>query len=450
MYASPIFPPIPVPIPPNPKIPIFAQMPAATTASALPRSAARWLPGALAAFLVLLYALNKNPYAGWNDALGFLADAAEGWSPYTNATSHFLYNNTLHALGEVLPFLSLVTIGTWLSVLCGLLCLWRLHRLLTALTDDPLLACVPTAMLGLAFTFWQQAEGIEVYAFNNLIAVHYIAWAALDLRAGTRGRAWRVALLVGLGLLTHIQHILSLPFLLAYLATGQASLPRRLGAGLLTAGLFALLFIPPLMGVHSAAAVFFDNHFQDDVTRIDFLQLLFGVVKGFGYLLYNFHVGVALIGYGCWRMYRHERRLLGWLALLALPYLGFAAKYSVNDNHVFFLLPYLVLMVPAAYGTLGIAAWITRHAHWALPAQWLLPLLLYASATLLAPRLPALATYDQAKAYKGGVVHLLWPGKAWAKDPLAYQALRSRDTLPDPIAPEWNGPDAQRYLQATK
>jgi hypothetical protein len=91
-------------------------MPAATTASPISRSAARWLPGVLAAFLVLLYALNKNPFAGWNDALGFLADAAEGWSPHTNATSHFLYNNTLHALGEVLPFLSLVTIGTWLSV----------------------------------------------------------------------------------------------------------------------------------------------------------------------------------------------------------------------------------------------------------------------------------------------------------------------------------------------
>lgn len=427
-----------------------APTPPAHTHAPAQAAPARWVPWALAVFLTLLYLLNKNPFAGWNDALGFLADAAEGWSPYTNATSHFLYTNTLHALGEVLPFLSLVTIGTWLSVVCGLLCLWRLYHLLKDLTGDAVLAAVPTAMLGLAFSYWQQAEGIEVYAFNNLIAVHYIAWAVADLRAGTRGRAIWVALFLGLGLLTHIQHILSLPFFVAYLATGSATPLRRLGAGLLTAVLFFVLFLPPLLWeTNSVAAIFFDNRFQDDVTRLDLLQLLKGIAKGAGYLAYNFHVGLLLIGYGCWHMYRTERRLLGWLALLALPYLGFAAKYSVNDNHVFFLLPYLVLMVPAAYGALACAGWIRRRAAWLLPAQWLLPVLLYGGITLLAPQVPALAAYDHEKAYKGGVRHLLWPGKSMAKDPLA-EARRilfiGGSGMP---VPEWNYPDGLRYLVAT-
>lgn len=411
---------------------------------------ARWLPWALAAFLTLLYLLNKNPYAGWNDALGFLADAAEGWSPYTNATSHFLYNNVLHALGAVLPFLSLVTIGTWLSVVCGLWCLWRLYRLLRVLTGDAVLACVPVAMLGLAFTYWQQAEGIEVYAFNNLIAVHYISWAVLDIRTGTRKHTWWVALFLGLGLLTHIQHILSLPFFILYLCTGQLGLVKRLGAGLLTAALFSVLVIVPLYyHTNSIAAVFFDNRFQDDVTRIDVVQLLVGVAKGLGYLLYNFHVGVLLIGYGCWRLYKTERRLLGWLALLALPYLGFAAKYSVNDNHVFFLLPYLVLMVPTAIGLRELAAGIHRRAHWLLPAQWLLPIALYATVTLLAPQVPRLAQYDQEKSYKGGLSHLLWPGKSMAKDPLAQARITLFTLGSGATITEWNYPDAIRYLVAT-
>ncbi len=413
-------------------------------------TAARWLPWALAAFLVLLYVLNKNPYAGWNDALGFLADAAEGWSPYTNATSHFLYNNLLHALGKLLPFWSLVTIGTWLSVVCGLWCLWRLYRFLAILTDDRLLACVPVAMLGLAFTFWQQAEGIEVYAFNNLIAVHYISWAVLDIRAGTRARVVWVALFLGLGMLTHIQHILSLPFFVLYLCTGQVPLPRRVGAGLLKVALCSVLVIVPLtFKTNSIAAIFFDNHFQDDVTRIDVVQLLFGVVKGLGYLLYNFHVGVLLIGYGCWRMYKTQPRPLGWLALLALPYLGFAAKYSVNDNHVFFLLPYLVLMVPTAIGLRELAAGIHRRAHWLLPAQWLLPVAIYATVTLLAPQVPRLAQYDIEKAYKGGLTHLLWPGKSMAKDPLEHARITLYSLGSGTTITEWNYPDAIRYLVAT-
>lgn len=402
-------------------------------------------------FFLILYLLNRSPYAGWNDALGFLADGAQGCSPYTNATSHFLYNNLLHALSQIVFFASPVLIGTLFSVLCALLCLKRLHQLALFLSGNRTIALLPTILLGLAFSFWQQAEGIEVYAFNNLLFIHYFAWAIMDLHQGTRQRLLWVALTLGLALLTHIQHLLSLPFFILYLSTGTAPLPRRLAALTTTLALFSILIILPLTThTHSIRAVFFDNRFQDDVMGLDLTVILKGILKGIGYLLYNFHIYTLLILLGIWTMWKKARTFLAWLALLALPYLGFAAKYSVNDNHVFFLLPYIILMIPVVYAGKTLHLRWQHRTTWLYPLMLIFPILLYASLWLAAHQIPALSTYNTEKAYKGGLAHLLWPGKAWAKDPLtaAKQIYHTDPTAFQRGDIEWNYPDAIRYLKA--
>jgi hypothetical protein len=56
-----------------------------------------------------------------------------------------------------------------------------------------------------------------------------------------------------------------------------------------------------------------------------------------------------------------------------------------------------------------------------------------------------LAEYDTAKAYKGGLAHMLWPGKAGAPDPLALAKDLHRMGVP-PTEVEWNYPIAIEYL----
>ena len=136
-------------------------------------------------------------------------------------------------------------------------------------------------------------------------------------------------------------------------------------------------------------------------------------------LVYNFQLLLVPIGLGWWQLWKVNRRLMIWLLVLALPYLAFAVKYSVNDNHVFYLCFYIVLVLPLVFFAANQAMKRPRMLGWLFPAAWVLPIVMYAAATILAPNVGGLARYDAQKAFKGGVVHMLWPGKAWAKDPLA-------------------------------
>jgi hypothetical protein len=412
----------------------------------------RWLTALVFGLLAVVYLVNRSPYVGFNDGLSFLAATESGPDLATNATSHFLYINLLPIVNLVLLFVPTVMALTLFSVACALGALYNVYRTAQLLTPGrPGLALLPVALLGMSFTFWQQSEIIEVYAFNNLIFTSYLRLAVHDLLGGRRRHYLRISLLVGLGLLTHIQHILALPFLITYLWRGDRLRLRQKLLGMLPwMGLMSILFILPLFTqTNSIRDIFFESQFQNELLAVDPMAMLKGLALGIGMLGYCFHLGLVPIFLGWRRLWGQDKGLLGWLLLLLLPWLAFAVKYSVDDNHVFYLIPYIILVLPAG---LALEQWLsTGRRGWGilLPAAFVLPVLLYASATLLAPRVPALARYDAAKAYKGGVVHLLWPGKCWAKDPLDLARQHWHGRTPDPAADhveEWNYVTALNYL----
>lgn len=404
----------------------------------------------LMALFGLLYFLNRNPFIGWNDALSFMAEAVQGWSPHTNATSHFLYTNTLHVLVTVFGFLDPAFVGTTFSVLCGLVVIWRVQQMASLFSPMPWARRGAAVALGLAFTFWQQCEGIEVYAFNCLLFAHFFLWSLRDFQEGKRSRWWKVAMVLGLCLLTHIQAILAIPFFIYYLLSGkQLAWTRKLLALCITGGLFSILFIlPSIYQTHTLSAVFYEDRFEDDVMGLSLLGLLKGMAKGIGYFLYNFHVFSLPMIWG-WVLFLRGRHPLRWPVLLALlPFLAFAVKYSVNDNHVFYLVPYLLLVLPMAMALEKFwgSGRFNPSARWLL---WMLfPVLLYAGTTWAFRQTGPGQEYERSKAYKGGVTHLLWPGKAWAKDPLEeYRRLQKEAQLGQEVGDvEWNYKGAADYL----
>ncbi|MFN8397579.1 MAG: hypothetical protein U0176_23365 [Bacteroidia bacterium] len=407
----------------------------------------RWAPFAVMAAFALLYFLNRSPFVGFNDGLSFLLSASTGWDLATNATSHFLYNNLQHLLLTVLPFLPHVLVLTSFSILCALGTLWLVYKSGRLFTQSQAAALLPVIVLGVSFTFWQQSEIIEVYAFNGLIFMGYLHLALRDIVAGTRRYAMVVSALLGLGLLTHIQHILSIPFFLVWIwGRNPLSIAKRLLAMVPWMALGSLLFIlPAVTGLNTWQSVFFESKFQDELLGMDIRALLKGVALGLGMLAYNFLLLWIPIGRGWRRLWREKRKTFLWLALLGLPYLGFAMKYAVNDNHVFYLCFHFVLLLPLA---IWADARDRKSFKWLFPAAFVLPILVYAATTWMAPLVPALRHYDEAKAYKGGVTHLLWPGKAWAKDPLELaKALFAVNPYPnEDEAPEWNFKVAVDYL----
>lgn len=379
--------------------------------------------------LALLYLLTRARHVGFGDALGFLYHASLGWDLATNATSHFLYNNLNHLLLTLIPAPP-VTVLTLASVAYAWAALIVFYRMVRLLVDDPLAALLPVLVLGTSFTWWRQAVTIEVYAFNSLLVLLMMYYATADLLARRSRHYYRVALLLGLALLTHIQNILFLPFLVAYLFFRQGANPvkglRALG---LTSLVAAYLFVPPLLWeLHSLSAVFFDRQFQAAVLTFDPAVVGRGMVLGLGYFAYNFHIFLPFLVHGWWLAWRHERRLFWFFTLAYAPFWLFAMRYDVPDSYVFYLTSYIGLCF---IGSLSFRYW---HARWparfrpprtSLPRQALVLMaalalapVVYYSSWRVAQTLPRARAFAAPKAYKGGLRYYLWPGMEYCTDPL--------------------------------
>ncbi len=398
----------------------------------------------------LVYLLFRSPYVGFNDGLSFLLEAETGFSTDTNATNHFLYNNLQHILVQVFFFLSPVLVLTVFSITCSLISLVRIYQIGRLFVGPLPILTIPPMVLALSFTFWQQTEIIEVYAFNNFLFLTTLYLALQDLLRRSSRRVLLVSLLMGLLMLTHIQHILFLPFFLFYLYRCQKITPLKplIGFGIFAA-LTSILFILPLVTHnHELSAVFFDSQFKDDVLGVDFAQLMEGALKATLFLIYNFHIFLVFIFHGWYKMYKDRRELFWQLLLILVPYLGFAVKYSVADNHVFFLISYLVLIPPMVFSLMSLAFKLMPYMSWLVPLMLVMSPMLYLGATMIGKDHPKLASYQTEKAYKGGVEHLLWPGKRSAKDPLALaKEIYQANPQSDPATIEWNYAAAVAYLK---
>lgn len=368
--------------------------------------------------IFLIYWLSKNPYLSFGDAIGVVYYASLGFDWATNATSHFLYLNLCHVL--IAPELgNPVSVLTGLSIFFSMLCLYRLYQLIELSSGDRPTALVLVAIFAVSFTWWRQAITVEVYSMSMWLAMEILWTMGKDVLQGEYRRSWQVAIWMALAILTHIQFILLLPAVLVYWI--QAARPQwsRMFPPL---GMFAVLvsplfLLPHFLETHSLSAIFFDHAYQDQVLQFDLGSLFMGALRSIGYLLYNFHVFVPLLLLGVWQSWKKRRYWTILLLLAAAPIWGFAMRYNVTDNYVFFLLPYLVLMI---LGSEGIG-WFseTIKALWLrLALAFCLSPLMYVCAWQVAEQIPRLQIFAEPKAYKGGLRYYFWPGQSHSVDPL--------------------------------
>ncbi len=391
--------------------------------------------------LLLLYGLSRNPYPEFGDSLGFVYHASVGFDWATNATSHFLYANLNHILVVLLPFFSPVFVLSLVSLVFGLLSVEQIRQLGLALKLKASSALFAAAIFALGFSWWRQVVTIEVYSMQLFWVLRMMVLMTRDEVEGQYRRAWWVSLLYGLSLLAHIQNLLLLPLWLYYYLRGRTrgvSWLSPIAAFLL----FALLFIPPtLRGTNSYAAIFFDRQFQGEVMQFDIMTILKGFARSLGYMVYNFHLFMIPIGIGLWQWLQARKAWTIALIGSGLLFWGFAMRYNVNDNYVFFLMPYAVLAIA---GGLGYQK-LSRHRKWE-PWGFLfsgISILVYFIAVLLAMQVPQLERWAEPKAYKGGLKYYLYPGRALAPDPIKL-AQQIKNGEIEPI------PDFDRYEMALK
>ena len=422
---------------------------------------------AIMGLIALVYLLNQSPFVSFHDSIGFLLDAETGFNPATNATSHLLYNNFQHLLVLVFSFLPPVLVLTLGTITCSLIALNNLRLIVTLLTGSAIAAILTIPILAFSFTWWQQSEIIEVYAFNGMLFTTFIFLGAKIVLGGSEKEGPKKSkirlnillfgLIYGLSLLTHIQNILAFPFFLFVLGKGifAEQAPKsgsekaaRIGAFFSVLACFSVLLILPVtLKTHSIAAVFFDNHFQANILSVSLTGLLKGLGLGIGFLMYNFHLFLFFIIEGIILLWKRQRKLFWPLALLFLPFFGFGIKYNVTDNYVFYLSAYFPLVIAAGFSVQSRLSFLRKYLFISLPVLLFSSMITYAFTLECARRVPNLVNYDLEKAYKGGLAHALWPGKAQANDPLVLALEIYHNPAIDPAEIEWHYPQAIAYLR---
>ncbi len=381
-------------------------------------------------FIALVYWWERSRGPGWGDSLGFLLSSLQGFSWTVNATGHLLYNTMIVALVKLLPWIDPVPLLTSLSILFALLTLVRIYQTSLVLAESRFAALMGAIAFGLSFTFWRQAEQVEVYTSAIFFTASAIYFMLADTKTGTYRHVIAAGVWLGLAVLVHIQTVLLIPLYILYLIRAR-QVTNEMGPALVSIGAvgaaFLLLIFPAfLLPRYTVASVFFDFNFRDEVVRFSIPGILAGFGVSIAYLVYSFHVHLAAAAAGFLACRRTVPQVFSFIMVGIVPIWVFAMRYPVTDQYVFFLNAYLFVAIFAAYGyKILINALPGKFAQaavliFALAAS---PAV-YEAALVAAIRIPRLAGFHDGRAYKGGLAYYLRPG------------LRTGPIF-DPADPDW-------------
>lgn len=388
------------------------------------RKACSYSPAAVVFLLIgAVYWFERGRNPGWGDSLGFLVSALKGFEWSVNATGHFLYNTLNVLLLRLFPVVDPVTLITASSIVFSIVTLWQIYRTALLVTGDSTASLAGTLILAFSFTFWRQAVSIEVYPLHLVFVATFLREITRDIINANRHHADLIGIVIGLALFVHIQTILLLPaFAFWRFSRGRTQLSETLRSTCWIVAAFLLLIIPAAVRPElTVKSVFFDFHFAKQVFALDLRTLITGFVKSMVYLIYNFHLFLPLIVLGAKSMYRQHHSLFIMYAWVIIPVWGFAFRYPISDNYVFFIPAYLVFALAGASG-FSVLLDLCR-------SRKLLLYIVIASAVVLSPGvywavahsvhiIPSARTMFLPVRYKGGAAYYLWPGMRQTPDPL--------------------------------
>lgn len=403
-------------------------------------------------FLALIYWIFRSRVIGYGDALGFYIKAADSFTLKTTVLAHFLYLNLLSLFMRASLLCSSFDLAVIFSIVFSLATLYQLYRIVKLQTDNLYASLTVVIMLGLSFTYWRQTEIIEVYPFNNFLFISLLWYVLKDIKTDSNKSVYIVSILLGLCLLAHIQNILLFPFFLLYLFFSCRKNYKKMALAVaITLGISSILILIPLIWeTNTLLSVLFHNeHFKEKSLSLDKYIVLNGIVKSIGYFFYNFLMASFFILHGLYVLYKKDKKLSILFALVYLPFWAFACRYDVPDNYVFFLTPYIVLAIISGY---SFDHWMKRRSYsflW-IPAMAIGIPLTYFLVWQLSLKIPQLNSLDHAKAYKGGLKYLLWPGMKNNGGDLLKQSKEiylSGDKPASFHEFEWNYDTAIKYLK---
>lgn len=394
-------------------------------------------------FLGIYYvgSFTRIPFA---DCVGFILSAEkEEWVTVADATSHFLYVNTVIFI-KSLTGLNAIEASRFLVVTSGAATVTVIYLTLKSLVKKEWIALTAAVVFGFSFSFWRNAEIVEVYTYNTLW-ISFFFYSMIKVFAENKNRYIILSgLFLGISLWVHIQNILLIPAFAIFLFFFRQEKKYVYASLSLFAVLFSSLFI-----LNTLQGLPFNSPYSspqgtwvEDSLKKAPLQYVRDFFVSLAYLIHNFNLFVFFGIAGVILLYRSHKRMFYVFFTGAVCVYGFSTFYAVSDNYVFFLPFNLIFALSIGYGLSSVQYAGFRKFSWIC---LLIPIGYFLSYTLVRSTEKG-KEFDDFKKYKGGLTYYLLP---WMHNNAGIVGFTlDKKEAPEPI--QWMTRSAEEYIKVLK
>jgi len=394
-------------------------------------------------FLVIYYSgsFTKIPFA---DCVGFVLDAEKGkFMTTATATTHFLYINTVILIKNIAG-LNGIEASRLLVVCSGAATASVIYLTVKSITKKEWVSLTAAFVFGFSFSFWRNAEIVEVYTYNTLwISLFFFSMIKTFIENKKQYIVW-AGIFLGISLWVHIQNILLIPAFLLFLFYFKSEKKHFYPSLLVFALLFSSIFILNIsQGLSFKSPYSSDQgNWVEESFRKTFLQYVKDFFQSFAYLIYNFNIFTFFGVIGAVFLYKSNRKMFFVFLAGSLCVYGFSTFYAVSDNYVFFLPFNIIFALSVGYGLSHPKYAVLKKVSWVCLLIPLGYLLTYKTVFLTEKG----KTFHNFKKYKGGLDYYMLP---WMNNNAGILEFTiDKKTAPEPI--NWMTLSAMEYIKLLK
>jgi len=303
-----------------------------------------WAACSSLALWFLIFLSGKHPDFTWGDGLGYVNAVESGYDLATNANSHFTYLNFSRILFQVFGLKDAMSLMGNISIVSSVLFLFILFQV-SKYWKSEFSGFISIQIMACCFTFWRHACTIEVYNFALIFWALMLFGVLKYLKKSSSHGLWIIAVSFSIGILTHIQFVLSVPALiwLFYFKRPASWIPFML----LLFPIFSIFYSVWILELNDFQSVFFDS-----VGGKMLSPGFWNVIKGpFFITALTFFLNPALFLLGIfkleiiksWKSNILNDQFLQFILILAAGVFTFASLYPEAGIHVF-LLPFFMIL----------------------------------------------------------------------------------------------------------
>jgi hypothetical protein len=393
----------------------------------------------------LIYYIGSFSKIPFGDCMAFIVITEQN-EIETIATpmSHLLYVDTAILVKNVTG-LNAIDANRLLVVFSAVVSLTLVYLTLRNLTKINWASIAATIVFGFSFTFWKNAEIVEVYTYNALWLTSFY-FCIINAFISHKKNTYIIlsGLFLGISIWLHIQNFLLIPayiLFLFYFKSERKSIAYSLGVFSI---LFSLLFIINYSQGESIYSPFlnYEGHWVEDSFKKSFSEYLLDLVKSVLYLIYNFNVFVVIGILGMTMLYKENRKMFYTFFLAAVCIYGFATFYAVSDNYIFFLPFNIIFALAIGYGLTSGKYLFFKKLSWICI---LIPVFYYLSFSIVSCTTKG-KNLNDLKSYKGGLGYYMLPWMNHNKGILEF--VIDKKIAPEPI--DWMTNSANLYIEILK